>query len=94
MRFDRPGDTYPPPAPRAPLSAYACNRPPTTPWDQYKFTPREAEVAYWLARGEPNKLIAGYLNVAHQTVRRRVGRILVKTKSENRTKCALRLAGL
>ena len=63
------------------------------PWDQYRFTARERDVAGLLALGEPNKVIARRLSLGLPTIKNRVSGILVKTKTSNRTKCALTLVG-
>ncbi len=48
MRFDRPGDTFPPVSPRAPASAYACNHKPALPMDQSHIPKDEDEISKYL----------------------------------------------
>jgi len=54
-----------------------------------KLNPREAEVLSRLVNGEPNKLIARALNIAHATVKVHVKALLRKIGAINRTQAAL-----
>lgn len=57
----------------------------------FGLTTREGDVARLLMLGTPDKAIALVLVLQPQTVRVHVGRIMVKTKTANRTQAALRL---
>ena len=59
----------------------------------YNLTPREAEVAQWLARGKTNLEIAIVLRMRPRTVEKHVEKILEKLGVENRTAAAVILAG-
>ena len=54
-------------------------------------TPREAEVALWLANGKTNVEIAIILDANRRTVEKHVENILRKLEAENRTTAALLL---
>ncbi len=56
----------------------------------YGLTPREADVAKWLAAGKTNAEIAKILNnVSSRTIEKHVERVLLKMGVENRTAAAL-----
>lgn len=59
--------------------------------DAYGLTPRELEVAHWLARGKSNPEIATILASNQRTVEKHVERILAKLGVENRTAASLML---
>ena len=52
-------------------------------------TPREAEVLGMLASGQPNKIIAGQLNLSEHTVKLHIHRIIGKLGVSNRTEAAI-----
>ncbi|OOY33594.1 hypothetical protein BMI88_00185 [Thioclava sp. F36-6] len=52
-------------------------------------TPREAEVLEMLASGQPNKIIAGQLNLSEHTVKLHIHRIIGKLGVTNRTEAAI-----
>lgn len=56
-------------------------------------TPRESEIARWLAAGKTNFEIAAILESRVRTVEKHVERILAKLRVENRTAAAVMLAG-
>lgn len=58
---------------------------------EYGLTPRESEVATWLAQGKANSEIAIILQMRVRTVEKHLERILVKLGVENRTAAALML---
>lgn len=64
-----------------------------TPLPMLGFTPREAEVAVWLARGRTNPEIATILALRQRTVEKHVENILAKLAAENRTEAAMLIAG-
>ncbi len=53
-------------------------------------TPRETEVLEMLASGQPNKIIAGQLNLSEHTVKLHIHRIIGKLGVTNRTEAAIR----
>ena len=55
-------------------------------------SPREREVARLMARGLCNKEIARELGIAYGTAKIHVGKVLLHTRSRNRTEAALKLA--
>ncbi len=55
----------------------------------YGLTPREADVAHWLAAGKTNAEIARILGSSARTVEKHVERVLEKLGVENRTSAAL-----
>ncbi len=57
-----------------------------------KLTPREAEIACWLAAGKSNPEIACILHCKRRTVEKHVERILEKLGVENRASVAVVLA--
>ncbi len=61
--------------------------------EAYDLTPREAEVARWLAMGKTNPEIAVILAMSPRTVEKHVEKILKKLEVENRTTAAVILAG-
>ncbi|HEY2514113.1 MAG TPA: LuxR C-terminal-related transcriptional regulator, partial [Polyangiaceae bacterium] len=67
--------------------------PPTVP-SPVPLSPREIEVARWLAAGASNKDIAMALNVAEGTVKNHVTRVLEKLGVGDRTQAALRARDL
>jgi NarL family two-component system response regulator LiaR len=54
-----------------------------------QLTPREQDVLALIARGLPNKRIAGELGLSEKTVKAHVGRILAKLGVADRTQAAL-----
>lgn len=58
------------------------------------FTPREAEVALWLAQGKTNPEIANILATPRRTVEKHVERILQKLGVANRASAAVAMAGI
>lgn len=52
-------------------------------------TPRETEVLEMLASGQPNKIIAGKLNLSEHTVKLHIHRIIGKLGVTNRTEAAI-----
>ena len=70
-------------------SARAAARP--VPIEVYGLTPREREVAVWLAKGKTNLEIGLILQAATRTVEKHVERILAKLGVENRAAAALAL---
>lgn len=64
-----------------------------TPLPMLGLTPREAEVAVWLARGRTNPEIATILALRQRTVEKHVENILAKLAAENRTEAAMLIAG-
>jgi len=63
------------------------------PLPAFGFTPREVEVAVWLARGRTNPEIATILGMRPRTVEKHVENILGKLGVENRTAAAIVIAG-
>lgn len=63
------------------------------PGGDYGLTPREGEVARWVAEGKTNLEIATILHMKVRTVEKHVERLLVKLGTENRTAAALALRG-
>ncbi len=57
----------------------------------YGLTPREADVARWLALGKTNAEIARILCASARTIEKHVQRVLAKLRVENRTAAALKL---
>jgi DNA-binding CsgD family transcriptional regulator len=55
----------------------------------YGLTPREADVAHWLAAGKTNAEIARILGSSARTIEKHVERVLEKLGVENRTSAAL-----
>ena len=62
------------------------------PLEDYGLSPREAEVARWLAQGKTNVEIAVILQMRVRTVEKHVERILDRFAVENRTVAALLIA--
>ncbi len=62
------------------------------PQPRYHLTPRESEIATWLAQGKTNAEIALILNARPRTIEKHVERILEKLGVENRTAAAVTLA--
>jgi DNA-binding CsgD family transcriptional regulator len=58
---------------------------------RFRLTPREAEVALKLARGERDRAIAQALGISHNTVRRHVEHVLAKVGVHTRAGLAARL---
>ena len=58
----------------------------------FQFTPRESEIAIWLAEGKSNPEIAAILGLSPRTVEKNVEKILEKLEVENRTAAALMIA--
>ena len=54
-------------------------------------TPREAEIAAWLAKGKTNWEISVICRVSARTIEKHVERILRKLKVENRTAAVVAL---
>jgi two-component system nitrate/nitrite response regulator NarL len=50
---------------------------------------REAEIVHWLARGAPNKVIAGKMSITEATVKVHIKAILKKVGAHNRTQAAI-----
>ena len=69
------------------LSARTTNG--ARPLASYGLTPRECEVATWLARGKTNLEVGLILGLSARTVEKHVERILGKLGVENRTSAAL-----
>jgi len=59
------------------------------PLEAFDLTPRETEVATWLARGKTNREIATILGANMRTVEKHVEKILEKLSVENRTTAAV-----
>ncbi len=57
-------------------------------------TPREAEVAYWMAGGKSNRDIATILSLSPRTIDKHLELIFTKLKVENRTTAAAAIIGL
>lgn len=64
----------------------------TRPLAAYRLTPREAEVAHWMAAGKTNPEIAIILQSNARTVENHMGKILEKMGVENRTAAAVLIA--
>jgi DNA-binding CsgD family transcriptional regulator len=62
------------------------------PLASYNLTPRESEVALWLAQGKTNPEIAIILQLSARTVEKHVERILEKIGVENRAAAAVMVA--
>jgi DNA-binding CsgD family transcriptional regulator len=60
--------------------------------EAYELSPREQEVAAWLARGKTSVEIASILSVRPRTIEKHMERILERTGTRNRTAAALLLA--
>ena len=58
----------------------------------YQLTPRESEIAIWLAEGKSNPEIAAILGPSPRTIEKHVEKILAKLGVENRTAAALLIA--
>ena len=58
----------------------------------YQLTPRESEIAIWLAEGKANPEIAAILGPSPRTIEKHVERILAKLGVENRTTAAVIIA--
>ncbi|MEQ1831580.1 MAG: helix-turn-helix transcriptional regulator [Candidatus Eisenbacteria bacterium] len=56
---------------------------------RFGLTPREADVAHWLAAGKTNAEIASILGARSRTIEKHVERVLEKLGVENRTAAAL-----
>lgn len=63
-----------------------------TPLKEFGLTPREYDVARWLAAGKTNAEIASILGASARTIEKHVERVLVKLGVENRTAAALLVA--
>ena len=63
------------------------------PIEAYGFTPREHEIARWVARAKTNPEIALILRMRVRTIEKHVERILRKMGVENRTAAAVLLTG-
>ena len=50
---------------------------------------REFEIVHWLARGAPNKVIAGKMSITEATVKVHIKAILKKVGVHNRTQAAI-----
>jgi DNA-binding CsgD family transcriptional regulator len=59
----------------------------------FGLTPREYDVARWLAAGKTNAEIASILGARARTIEKHVERVLGKLGVENRTAAALLVAG-
>ena len=59
----------------------------------YDLTPRETEVARWVAQGKSNPEIATILRTSPRTVEKHMEKILEKLGVENRTAAATMIAG-
>lgn len=57
--------------------------------DDFGLTPRERDVAHWLAAGKTNAEIARILGASARTIEKHVERVLLKMGVENRTTAAL-----
>ncbi|MDB6031053.1 MAG: hypothetical protein JWM16_1391 [Verrucomicrobiales bacterium] len=68
--------------------AGTCSRPLAA----YELTPREIEIAAWLANGKTNPEIAILLNISARTVEKHMEKILEKLGVENRTTAAVIIA--
>ncbi len=62
------------------------------PLSEYALSPRETEVANWMAAGKTNPEIALILTTSVRTVEKQVARIIEKLGVENRTAAALTIA--
>ena len=60
----------------------------------FRLTPREAEVAYWMAKGKSNRDIATILSLSSRTIDKHVEVIFTKLHVENRTSAAAAIIGL
>lgn len=58
----------------------------------FQLTPREAEIALWLAEGKSNPEIAAIFGLSPRTVEKNMEKILEKMGVENRTAAALMIA--
>ena len=63
-----------------------------TPLREFGLTPREYDVARWLAAGKTNAEIASILGARSRTIEKHVERVLEKLGVENRTAAALLVA--
>jgi DNA-binding CsgD family transcriptional regulator len=63
----------------------------TPPHDAFDLTPREKEVAFWLASGKTNWEIGAISRLSVRTAEKYVERVLRKLHVENRATAALRL---
>ena len=72
------------------IQAAAAHR--AIPLSAYGLSPRETEVASWLANGKSNPEIALILRASARTVEKHMERVLQKLGVENRTMAALALA--
>ena len=59
-----------------------------------RLTPREAEVAYWMAGGKSNRDIATILSLSPRTIDKHLEVIFAKLNVENRTAAAAAIIGL
>ena len=58
----------------------------------YELTPREVEIAHWLANGKTNPEVAIILQISARTVEKHMEKILEKLGVENRTTAAVVVA--
>jgi DNA-binding CsgD family transcriptional regulator len=65
----------------------------TQPLSSLGLTPREVQIAGWIARGRSNPEIASILGMRPRTVEKHVEKILAKLGVENRTAAAMVIAG-
>ncbi len=56
--------------------------------EKYRFTPREAEVAFWISQGKSNKEIAEILDLSPRTVNKHLETVFGKIGVDNRTSAA------
>ncbi|MBL9210451.1 MAG: response regulator [Opitutaceae bacterium] len=61
---------------------------------QFGLTPRQAEVAYWVAQGKTNPEIAVILGASPRTIDKHMERILARLEVENRASLIVRMTGL
>ncbi len=60
----------------------------------FRLTPREAEVAGWMAKGKSNRDIATILSLSPRTIDKHIEIIFTKLNVENRTSAAAAIIGL
>lgn len=69
---------------------WARGRPPAmAEYDDAHLSEREFEIVHWLARGAPNKVIAGKMSITEATVKVHIKAILKKVGVHNRTQAAI-----
>lgn len=67
-----------------------CNGKPALGAGQFELlSEREFEIVHWLARGAPNKVIAGKMSITEATVKVHIKAILKKVGATNRTQAAI-----